>query len=640
MCSFSRTVDANMNKIPTVCLLILLFGYSHEDERADQHFAYICETDDPVGYAQVNTTSGFVTGVTTLKSHVFWGIPYAQPPVGDLRFQPPKPILTPLGNINATKNHFLQCFQSKSYESLIADGHCPTHLSEDCLILNVFVPSAITFDTTISTSKRLPVLFFIHGGSFKAHSGNQPRHNAVGLANATNTIVVTINYRLGPFGFLVHHQKEESDLLGNQGLKDQQLAMRWVQDNIENFGGDKEKVTIFGNSAGAQSVMFHTLSNVSRNLFSNSIQQSNPAIMSFYAPTMEIASRVTDKLLQKLGCNGNRRKCLIDSTAEAIVEKTSEVETMTYKDEGIGLYLSEAYQPVVDGVEFADQPVALYRDGKWNSDKHMIIGVSTQEFENIEYSYPYGFVMDVETFFDFMKPWFDEETASKIGEKYATTYNLDEADDMNKIFWKIYSHYYFNCPSRLLARLASNTTSSSVYFYVNDRKILDDQCFARDGNKSKCYFAFHASEIEYIFRTFEKVRNDNYTADDLLIENLYSTYWGNFAHTGNPSSKLNTYIDDLPIWPEYKNDKDPSKSWLHLMIQAPRSTIQNEYLEEICDFWDSIKYGVKDEGSEIPNATEVASTSPSAPTTSSGENGKIMHKLLLIASFLFLYFNV
>ncbi|XP_039252803.2 crystal protein-like [Styela clava] len=574
--------------------------------------------DITLDYPQVQTTSGLVTGATTVESNAFWEIPYAQPPLGNLRYQAPKPITTPNNEINGTNNNFLQCYQYEEACAFVSENRCRLNMKEDCLILNVFTPASMNLkNATKPPSERLPVLFYIHGGFFIINSATQPRHDGRELANVTGTVVVTINYRLGPFGFLSHQETGQDDIKGNQGLKDQQLAMRWVQDNIANFGGDKTKVTIFGNSAGAQSVMFHTLSNISKNLYTNSIQQSNPAIASFYYPSPEMSLRITNRLLQSLGCTGDERACLLNSTPQTIVNQTTQVQNSTQHQEGNWLYSIETYLPVIDGVEFKDLPMNLYKSGKWNSDKDMIIGVTTEEQANDAYLYPKDFSFDEKVFLDMNTNIFaDKEISSIVVNKYKEIYFTNYAD-FRATFSKEMTEYIFHCPSRLMARLASQTTSASVYYYVFDEKILSGKCVEyNSGNKTGCYFAFHATEIEFIFRTFDDVRPDNYTEKHLSVENQFSTYWGSFVRTGNPSSGLNNSVGSFPSWPKYKFSNDRNQSWLYMYIHSPSGEVRQGFQDEICDFWDSSNYGQLDHAMSTATETAIYTTTEEQSTTS------------------------
>ena len=186
------------------------------------------------------------------------GIPYAQPPVGDLRWTPPQPLPPWTGTLQAT-----------SFGAICPQEDAPEPESEDCLFLNVWTPQS-----AVARNKRLPVMVYIHGGAFVYGYGSNPIYDGAYLAASGEVIVVTLNYRLGSLGFLA---VPELNIRGNFGIQDQRKALRWVAENIAAFGGDPRKVTIFGESAGAMSVGLHLFSiPQQRHRFRAAIMESNP----------------------------------------------------------------------------------------------------------------------------------------------------------------------------------------------------------------------------------------------------------------------------------------------------------------------------------------------------------------------------
>uniref|UniRef100_H2XTI0 Carboxylic ester hydrolase n=1 Tax=Ciona intestinalis TaxID=7719 RepID=H2XTI0_CIOIN len=263
----------------------------------------------------VNTTSGLLNGTSTAEAHAFYAVPFAQPPIGSLRFRSPLPVPY-LGLIDASEYKLVQCPQiNRGNVSKFLNQNI--YYTEDCLVLNVFVPSTLNLDTAIAPEDGLPVMVWIHGGAFMTGSSTILFYHGEPLCNRTNTVIVTVNYRLGAFGFL---SLNEGDVVleGNQGIRDQQLALTWVKDNIANFGGDKNKVTIFGESAGAQSVVLHLVSPTSESLFHRAIIQSSPAYYQFYTNTE--ANELTRFLLQTINCTGTQGiQCLLEKDVDDIV---------------------------------------------------------------------------------------------------------------------------------------------------------------------------------------------------------------------------------------------------------------------------------------------------------------------------------
>ena len=225
--------------------------------------------DDP---GVVQTKEGALRGTVAADHRLFAGIPYAAPPVGPLRWQPPAPVPSWDGFRDATRPGPM-CIQDVSND---VDGR---RTSEDCLTLNVWTPPP--------SDEPRPVMVWIHGGSFVNGSGDI--YNARRLASRGDIVVVTINYRLGALGFLAHPALGPAGDVGNYGLADQQAALRWVHDNIAGFGGDPSKVTIAGESAGGMSVCDHLVAPGSEGLFSAAIIQSGPCRAQYDLPTAETA---------------------------------------------------------------------------------------------------------------------------------------------------------------------------------------------------------------------------------------------------------------------------------------------------------------------------------------------------------------
>jgi para-nitrobenzyl esterase len=204
------------------------------------------------------------------------GIPYAQPPVGDLRWAPPQPLAPWTGTLQAT-----------SFGAVCPQEEAPGRESEDCLFLNVWTPKA-----AVARNQRLPVMVFIHGGAFVYGAGSLPIYDGAYLAAAGEVVVVTLNYRLGSLGYLA---VPELDLRGNFGIQDQRQALRWVQDNIRTFGGDPRKVTIFGESAGAMSVGLHLFSiPQNRARFRAAIMESNPLAVPYPSLAAQLEAKWTE----------------------------------------------------------------------------------------------------------------------------------------------------------------------------------------------------------------------------------------------------------------------------------------------------------------------------------------------------------
>ena len=215
----------------------------------------------------VQTANGTVEGRGVQPSgvRIFRGIPFAQPPTGDLRWREPQPVKNWKG-VRKAVDFGPRCMQAPIFDDMVFRSN---GVSEDCLYLNVWTPAK-------SNRERLPVLVYFYGGGFVSGDGSEPRYDGESMA-AKGIVVVTVNYRLGVFGFMAHPEltKESAHKAsGNYGFLDQNAALRWVQRNIANFGGDPKRVTIAGESAGSMSVSAHLASPLSKNLIAGAIGES------------------------------------------------------------------------------------------------------------------------------------------------------------------------------------------------------------------------------------------------------------------------------------------------------------------------------------------------------------------------------
>ncbi|KAF9087736.1 hypothetical protein BGX29_000685 [Mortierella sp. GBA35] len=252
----------------------------------------------------VQTRLGRLTGLRDNHGFRFNGIRYAQPPTGKRRFAAPVPI---------TK-HWSKAVDATQFGSKYPQ---PSGGSDDCLFLNVFTPKLDTGKTGL-----LPVMFYIHGGSFINGAGSDPSFDGANMASRGQVIVVTINYCLGVFGFFerIDAGISRSVLPGNQGIRDQLLALKWVQDNIASFGGDRRLVTAFGESASGHSIRaLLSMPKAAKGLFRAAISQSDPLDIPFNA-AMSASQVVSGGIMKLLGCKDKDLNCMRFKTTTEIIK--------------------------------------------------------------------------------------------------------------------------------------------------------------------------------------------------------------------------------------------------------------------------------------------------------------------------------
>ena len=308
--------------------------------------------------------SGPISGEVEDGVRAFMGVPYAAPPVGELRWKPPQEVAS-WTQVRISRDFSPSCPQPRQQDN--------RKFSEDCLYLNVWTPVK-------NPGERLPVMVWIHGGAFNFGSPAQPEYNGKNLAQK-GVVVVTINYRLGPLGFLVHpllSKESDHNTSGNYGLLDQVAALKWVQKNVAAFGGNPDQVTIFGQSAGSRSVSLQMISPLSAGLFQRAIAESGgPIIGSEYLNpvfngNMANVSNMGQKLAAKLGC-GKAEDALTAMRAKSAQEIVAAADCNTSVFEE-GLF----FAPVFDGWVLPKDPLAAFSGGKQH-DVPIIVGSTLNE---------------------------------------------------------------------------------------------------------------------------------------------------------------------------------------------------------------------------------------------------------------------
>ena len=318
---------------------------------------------------RVSTKYGDLEGILTAYRNAtgpyksiskFLGIPYAAPPIGELRLKPPQLPAEWKPSVRSAKRHGNICLQGPELEPRIKRVTYLFEFSEDCLFLDVYSPDV---------SLKLPVLFYIHGGSFVEGCSLLFPGDMLALQGV---VVVVIQYRLGPLGFMT---TGDSACPGNYGMLDQVEALKWVRENIEHFGGDPEKVTVFGEGAGAKSVGLHLLSPLSKGLFHRAIAESG---MNFDLQTITEAVGHTRMLAQKLDCetwsNHSLVSCILKKKATAVNQAMQLIDS-TSPHHHLEFLI---WSPVVDNNFINDAPQNVSKEEKFEN-VSLILGFNSQE---------------------------------------------------------------------------------------------------------------------------------------------------------------------------------------------------------------------------------------------------------------------
>jgi para-nitrobenzyl esterase len=460
---------------------------------------------------KVTTAQGVVAGKWILdgSQKAFLGIPYAAPPVGDLRWKAPQAAQPWTGVRDATKFGG-RCEQYHVWNDYIFLDDGPT---EDCLFLNVYVPASAK-----ATSK-LPVMVWIHGGGFIAGAGSEPRYTNSGLV-PKGVVLVTLNYRLGVFGFLASDDlvREGGGHAGNYGLMDMAAALRWVKGNIGAFGGDAENVTIFGESAGSFAVSALTAAPDARGLFQRAIGESG-AFFGGAIPMLSLTER------------GKRDQEWVDSlgvkSLAALRALPAETLLQAVQKKTAGI----AFAPVIDGT-FLTEPVPdTYAAGR-QAHVPMIIGWNRDERTG---------TLSKEMTAAKWKAYAEEHYGPRAQEFLAAfPANSDEqavrsADDFTTASFIALGAWRW-------ADADAKTGHAPVYRYRFDRPGPPEE------NHPAGKYAFHSDELEYVFGTLDARRGAVWQPADRTLSNEVMTYWTNFARSGDPNGK------GLAPWPRFDKD--------------------------------------------------------------------------------------
>ena len=476
------------------------------------------------------------------KVNRFFGIPYAEPPVGDLRFRKPKPKTTLDSPFDATRFGKF-CIQMMMFP--LPEDETVT-IGEDCLTLNVYVP--IVKDNGNDNQGNLAVMVWIHGGAFVC-GASQP-YIADTLAALGNVIVVTVNYRLSIWGFL---SSEDEHARGNYGLWDQHLAIKWVHDNIDAFGGDPGRITIFGESAGAGSVVYQSLFEGNRGLIQRVIAQSGSVTASW--ATCKSAKKEAMEIGKLVGCDATESDPLI----ECLRNKSPETINETLNDPNNGFFRDELpFLPTIDGEFVKEHPKALLLDDTAISAKgrdvfssvDLLIGINSAE--GLIAMSPMMGIDDPETFEpnrtyidDNVLPVLLPSELGKIPEivngivshEYTDWHDPESMERRREKLIALYSDIYFGVPlTETTKRHRSLSKTSSTYMYLFD--ILPSvRAMPTPSWSSK---ANHADELLYVF--FEEADGlalampwtKDWKPTDWDRENskYIMTMWTNFAKSG------------------------------------------------------------------------------------------------------------
>lgn len=478
----------------------------------------------------VITTSGAVSGLAQGDVFAWLGVPYVRAPVGALRWRAPEPMT---------------CWQGVR-PAIAAGPICPQLTSdggvvgqEDCLTVNVFAKRGAT---------AAPVMVWIHGGGNTVGSGSDELFDGRDLASKQGAVVVTMNYRLGALGYLVHaglNAENDAGVSGNYGILDQQAALRWVRDNARAFGGDPSKVLLFGESAGGQNTMLHLVAPGSKGLFSAAIAESG----GLYGTTLAEAQTALQFVVTGAGCGAaaDQLACLRSASVATLAGLSSAVSPL---DRGA------RFSPVTDGVVMPADPLMLVRQGKQHG-VPVILGTNSDETSRM--------VANVTT---------DMEYQAAVRAQYGTMRgNLALAQYPSSRFTSpraalvaLTTDATWTCPIRRFARALASTQQAPVYRYFFTWRSA--------GPLGNIVGATHGLEVPFVFRSFSAIANFTPDANAQALSDAMQGYWATFAATGTPTGRV--------AWARFPMNGDSALELNNTI--APLTSVR----ASDCDFIDSL----------------------------------------------------
>jgi para-nitrobenzyl esterase len=487
---------------------------------------------------RVKTAGGVVEGKTDGPVNVFLGIPYAAPPVGDLRWKPPVPAAKWAG-IRKAAEFGSHCMQGKVYGDM---KFRDPGGSEDCLSLNVWVPAK-------PASAKLPVMVWIYGGGFAAGSTSEARQDGTNLAQQ-GVVVVSMNYRLGIFGFFVHPElaKESGhNAAGNYGLMDQTAALGWVHDNIAGFGGDPGNVTIFGESAGSFSVSAQMASPLAKGLFQKAIGESGGAFFSSdlsFEPLTVREEKDVKAVSAKLGVSTLAE--LRALPAQKLLDPFAPPQSQGFD-----------FAPSVDGYFLPESVPAIFAAGKQN-DVPLLAGWNHDEGS-------------FEVAFNPQKPTAESvkaEAQKDFGDQAAEFLRLYPADTPEQTLRSALDF----AGDRFIAfstwewmEAQSKTGKQPIYRFRFDLGPPSDP-------KGPQLGAYHSSEIESVFGQLDSKTDVTWKPENRALSTQMQKYWSNFARSGDPNGP------GLPTWPVYTSGDGWTVMFLDATAAARKDELRERYL--------------------------------------------------------------
>lgn len=472
---------------------------------------------------QVQTESGTLEGINESGIKVFKGVPFAAPPVGDLRWKAPQPVQKWEGIRKAD-----EFGPNPMQENVFGDMMFGTKkMSEDCLYLNIWTPAK-------TMNEKLPVFIYFNGGGLMAGSGSEPRYAGLSMARR-GIVAITANYREGIFGFFAHPQLSKETSYkgsGNYGFLDQAAAIKWVKDNISAFGGDPDRITIMGESAGSMSVSALMASPLTRNLISQAMGSSGSVLGSRPIISLKEAEQAGVETTKRLGCKSI--KDLRALSADELMKRAAVKSVPSYN---------------IDNYFFTEQPAETYAKGE-QAQVPCLIGNNSSEMV------PAYILQGKPATIENLKPVV-EKAFNVPADKLLPMYGINtDADIMQLPGYQLAGDIFIAYATWKWMNVQQQTCNKPVYRYVFCRPRPDMVMKNKEAGLAggvqdkksdapaapKIPGAIHSADIEYEMGNLSTNNVFAWNADDYAISNIFESYYANFIKTGNPNGL------GLPEW--------------------------------------------------------------------------------------------
>jgi para-nitrobenzyl esterase len=504
----------------------------------------VAQVPADLAHDRVHVASGTLQGATTAGIHTFKGVPYAAPPTGSLRWREPQPT-QPWKDVRPATQFGPRAMQLPLFGDM---NFRSNGVSEDCLYLNVWTGAK-------SAKEKLPVLVYFYGGGLVAGDGSEPRYDGESMAQQ-GIVAVTVNYRLGAFGFLAHPEltkESPNHASGNYGLLDQAMAIKWVKENIAAFGGDPQHITIAGESAGSFSVSAQMASPLSKGLIAGAIGESGSLLGLQPLPTLPQAEQAGAAWATSLGAAG--LSALRALPAQQVLEAS-------------GKQGAPRFSAIVDGYLFPQAPKEIFLAGQ-QAKVPLLVGWNSQE------SGPQGIlgqaVPTAENYRAAVQKTFGDRAAEAL-RLYPAATNAD----VEQAATSLASDRFLGYSTWKWADTHASTSGRPVYryYYARPRPAMTPEMGNATANLAggvtkgdpnakpapPAKGAVHSAEIEYALGNLSTNKVFDWTPDDYQVSKTMQAYFTNFIKTGNPNGT------GLPAWPALK--PGAGGQVLHLDVQT------------------------------------------------------------------------